>query len=109
MSLLVHSRQSKKPADHARRVIAEVVRGAPEPVLFSCVRLTRHRDPAALYPVVAQADLDLDGRTLRVRAGARTPAAAVDLLAERVRRAQPGSRRRPRGVLPTKRMSLPFG
>ena len=66
--------------DHARRVIHEVIRDAPEPVLFSCIRLLGHR-----APVVAQANLDLAGQTLRVRVEASTQAAAVNLLAEQLR------------------------
>ncbi len=66
-------------------MIGEVIRDTHEPVLFSCVGLTRHRDPAAPYPVVAQANLDLAGRILQVRAGASTPGEAVDLLAEQLR------------------------
>jgi hypothetical protein len=84
--LVVQSRQTRKQADHARRVIGAIVREAREPVLFSCVRLTTHHDPAVLYPVVAQADLEQTGRTLQVRAGARNTAEAVDLLAKRLRR-----------------------
>ena len=78
--LSVRRGQSRRSVDHARRVIHEVVRGAPEPVLFSCVRLCGRR-----APVVAQANLDLAGRTLRVRVEAPTQTAAVNLLAEQLR------------------------
>ncbi len=75
----VRKGRSRKPADHVRRVIGAVIRDAREPVLFSCVRLSRHG-----APVVAQANLDLTGRTVRVGAEAPTPEEAVDLLAERL-------------------------
>ncbi|HEV8558364.1 MAG TPA: hypothetical protein VGR06_18490 [Actinophytocola sp.] len=70
----------RAPADYAHDSIAAVLREAPEPVRFACVRLIRHDGP-----VVAQAKLDLAGRAVQASATAATPCDAVDLLAERLR------------------------
>lgn len=77
--LRVRTGRSRRPADHARRVIGTVIRAAGEPVLFTDIRLTSHR---AL--VLARASLELPGRTLSVRAEASAPGEAVDLLAEQL-------------------------
>jgi hypothetical protein len=77
--LRVRKGQSRRPADHARRVIGAVIRDTREPVLFSSVRLTGHR-----APVVVQANLELTDRMLSGRAEAPTPTEAIDLLAERL-------------------------
>jgi hypothetical protein len=48
-------------ADYARSKIGELGRYTSRPVLQARVKLTRHRDPAVQRPVVAQANLDVDG------------------------------------------------
>ena len=48
--------------DYARRKVAGVLAHTGRPVLHSRVRVTRHGDPARERPVVAQANVDLDGR-----------------------------------------------
>ncbi|UXA08343.1 sigma 54 modulation/S30EA ribosomal C-terminal domain-containing protein [Mycobacterium sp. SMC-2] len=73
-------------AEYARSKIGEVTRYASRPVLHARVRLTRHRDPAVQRPVVAQANLDVDGRPVRAQVQADTVREAVDLLAARLRR-----------------------
>ncbi|KLO39666.1 sigma 54 modulation/S30EA ribosomal C-terminal domain-containing protein [Mycobacterium nebraskense] len=73
-------------AEYARSKISELTRYASRPVLHASVRLTRHRDPAVQRPVVAQANLDVDGRPVRAQVQADTAREAVDLLAARLRR-----------------------
>jgi hypothetical protein len=55
-------------------------------VLLARVKLTRQRDPAVQRPVVAQDNLDVDGRPVRAQVEAETAREAVDLLAARLRR-----------------------
>jgi ribosome-associated translation inhibitor RaiA len=73
-------------ADYARSKIGELGRYTSRPVLHARVKLTRHRDPAVHRPVVAQANLDVDGRPIRAQVQAETAREAVDLLAARLRR-----------------------
>jgi ribosome-associated translation inhibitor RaiA len=73
-------------ADYARGKIGDLGRYTSQPVLHAHVKLSRHRDPAVERPVVAQANLDVDGRLVRVQVGATTAREAIDLLAARLRR-----------------------
>jgi len=73
-------------AEYARSKIGELGRYTSRPVLQAHVKLTRHRDPAVQRPVVAQANLDVDGRLVRAQVQAETAREAVDLLATRLRR-----------------------
>jgi len=73
-------------ADYARSTIGELGRYTRRPVLHARVKLSRHRDPAVQRPVVAQANLDVDGRPVRAQVEAETAREAIDLLAARVRR-----------------------
>ncbi|OBI13088.1 MULTISPECIES: sigma 54 modulation/S30EA ribosomal C-terminal domain-containing protein [unclassified Mycobacterium] len=73
-------------AEYARSKVGELARYASRPVRHARVRLTRHRDPAVQRPVVAQANLDVDGRPVRAQVQADTAREAVDLLAARLRR-----------------------
>jgi ribosome-associated translation inhibitor RaiA len=72
--------------EYARSKIAELTRFAGRPVLHAHVRLTTHRDPAVRRPVVAQANLDVDGRPVRAQVQAENAREAVDLLVARLRR-----------------------
>lgn len=72
-------------ADYARRKIGALLEQAHEPVLFTRVRLTRHRNPAMECPVVAQANLDVNGRLIRAQVAAPTATEAVDALDTRLR------------------------
>lgn len=80
----IHTGPSRHPADHARRGIAAVIRAAPEPVLFAVVRLSTPGDPAARCPIVARANLDLNGTTVRESVTAPTACEAIDLLAAKL-------------------------
>jgi ribosome-associated translation inhibitor RaiA len=73
-------------ADYARSKIGELGRCTSQPVLHAHVKLSRHGDPAVQRPVVAQANLDVDGRPVRAQVEAETVREAIDLLAARVRR-----------------------
>lgn len=73
-------------AEYARAKIGELGRYTSRPVLRARVKLSRHRDPAVPRPVVAQANLDVDGRLVRAQVQAETGGEAVDLLAARLRR-----------------------
>jgi ribosome-associated translation inhibitor RaiA len=70
----------------ARRKIEALVRYVNEPVLHARVRLTESRDPAVARPVVAQGNLDVNGRVLRAQVAAPTAHEAVELLEARLRR-----------------------
>ncbi|MDZ4267707.1 MAG: HPF/RaiA family ribosome-associated protein [Mycobacterium sp.] len=73
-------------ADYARSKIGEVAGFTRRPVLHARVRLTRHTDPAVRHPVVAQANLDVDGRLIRAQVDAATAREAIDKLEARLRR-----------------------
>ena len=70
--------------DYARRKVAGALAHTGRPVLHSRVRVTRHGDPARERPVVAQVNVDLNGRPVRVQVEATTPREAVDLLVDRL-------------------------
>ncbi|MFD7845852.1 HPF/RaiA family ribosome-associated protein [Nocardia sp. NPDC059764] len=72
-------------ADYAREKIGHALIFAPEPVLTARVRLTGHRDPAAVNPIIAQANVNLNGRGVRVQVTAATTREAIDLLEARLK------------------------
>jgi ribosome-associated translation inhibitor RaiA len=72
--------------DYAREKIGKVAHVAHRPVLFAKVKLTRHGDPAVPRPVVAQANLDVNGRLVRAQAEGVSAREAIDRLADRLRR-----------------------
>jgi ribosome-associated translation inhibitor RaiA len=73
-------------ADVVRAKVARVAQHTHAPVMSAWVRLTRHGDPAVPRPVVAQANLDIDGRLVRAQVEATSAHEAVDLLDARLRR-----------------------
>lgn len=73
-------------ADYAREKITRLFGHLSRPVLSARVRVTRHADPAATRPVVAQANVDVNGRLIRAQVAAESAGAAVDLLDDRLRR-----------------------
>jgi ribosome-associated translation inhibitor RaiA len=73
-------------ATYAEAKVRSLGRYAPEPVLHARVRLTVHADPAVANPVIAQGNLDLNGRLLRAQVAAPTASEAVDALHDRLRR-----------------------
>jgi hypothetical protein len=54
-------------ATYAEAKVRSLGRYAPEPVLHARVRLTVHADPAVANPVIAQGNLDLNGRLVRAQ------------------------------------------
>lgn len=72
-------------ADYARNKIGALLHLAHRPVLSARVRVTRHGDPAVPYPVVAQANINVNGRLVRAQAEGETSREAVDRLAARLR------------------------
>lgn len=72
-------------ADYARTKIGGLGRFTRRPVLNARVRLTRHPDPAVERPVVAQANLDVDGRLVRIQVQGVTARDAIDRLEVRLR------------------------
>ncbi|WP_228000262.1 sigma 54 modulation/S30EA ribosomal C-terminal domain-containing protein [Nocardia australiensis] len=71
--------------DYAREKIGHALDYASEPVLLARVRLTAHADPAVENPIVAQANVNMGGRAVRVQVTAATALEAVDLLQTRLR------------------------
>ncbi|OBB78636.1 HPF/RaiA family ribosome-associated protein [Mycobacterium sp. 852014-52144_SCH5372336] len=72
-------------ADYARSKIDDVSRFAHRPLTHAHVKLTRHGDPELERPVIAQANLDVDGRLVRAQASGDTARDAIDRLGERLR------------------------
>jgi ribosome-associated translation inhibitor RaiA len=70
--------------EYARKKVGHVLTHTGRPVLRARVRVTRHGDPARERPIVAQANIDLNGRPVRAQIEAATPREAVDLLADRL-------------------------
>jgi ribosome-associated translation inhibitor RaiA len=71
--------------EYAREKVGTVLHLAPEPVLAARVRLVHHGDPALRHPVVAQANLDVNGQPVRAQAEGATCWEAIDLLQPRLR------------------------
>ncbi|GEM25018.1 hypothetical protein NS2_32570 [Nocardia seriolae NBRC 15557] len=72
-------------AEYARTKIGQALDHAPEPILSARVRLTGHRDPAVVKPIVAQANINMAGRPVRAQVSAASTREAIDLLAARLR------------------------
>lgn len=64
---------------------AALFRFASEPVLAARVTLAVSADPAVPRPAVAQATIDLNGRTIRAQAAAETMRAAIEHMTARLR------------------------
>jgi hypothetical protein len=72
-------------ADYARNKIGELGRLTHKPVLHARVKLSQHGDPAVARRVVAQANLDVDGRLVRAQVEGVTAREAIDRLEARLR------------------------
>jgi ribosome-associated translation inhibitor RaiA len=72
--------------DYARDKIGRLGRYTHQPVLSARVRLTRLADPAVSRPVVAQGNLDINGRLVRAQVAGATAQEAIDRLEARLRR-----------------------
>ncbi|GAT11249.1 HPF/RaiA family ribosome-associated protein [Mycolicibacterium novocastrense] len=73
-------------AEYARTKIADLSRFVHRPLAHAHVKLTRHGDPDTERPVLAQGNLDLNGRLVRAEAEGETARDAIDRLEERLRR-----------------------
>lgn len=81
----VHGAAPAGAAGYARDKISAVIQRTRRPVLDARVRITVQPDPAIPRPVVAGANIDLNGRPVVVRVAAPTAREAVDLLAAKLR------------------------
>lgn len=73
-------------ADRAGKKVARLFGFAHRPVLAASVRLSRHGNPAMDRPVIAQANLDVNGTPLRAQVAAPTAEDAIDRLEAKLRR-----------------------
>ncbi|MFZ2177175.1 MAG: HPF/RaiA family ribosome-associated protein [Rhodococcus sp. (in: high G+C Gram-positive bacteria)] len=71
--------------DYVRYKIGGLGRLAHEPILSARVKVSKHPDPAVERPVVAQANLDVNGRPVRAQVEATNTREAVDRLEARLR------------------------
>lgn len=71
--------------DYARTKISDLGRLTHEPVLDAHVRLSEHGDPAVARRVLAQANLDVNGRLVRAQVEGSTAREAIDQLEARLR------------------------
>jgi ribosome-associated translation inhibitor RaiA len=78
-------RQVRGAEDYARKKIGELGRLTHEPMLHARVRLSEHGDPAVARRVVAQANLDINGRPVRAQVEGVTAEEAIDRLEARLR------------------------
>jgi ribosome-associated translation inhibitor RaiA len=69
----------------AVRQVSSLLRVASEPVLFARVKLTTHADPAVERPAIAQINIDLNGRLVRVQSADETMRAAIEHACDRLR------------------------
>ena len=72
--------------DYARTKIGELGRLTHRPVLRAHVRLSEHGDPAVARRIIAQANLDVNGRLVRAQVEGTTAREAIDRLEARLRR-----------------------
>lgn len=71
--------------EYARNKIRALARLTQQPVLDARVKLSRHEDPAVARPVVAQANLNVNGRPVRAQVEGATAREAIDRLEARLR------------------------
>lgn len=72
--------------EYARTKIGELGHLSHEPVLYAHVKLSEHGDPAVARRVIAQANLDVNGRLVRAHVEGVTAREAIDRLEARLRR-----------------------
>lgn len=85
----VHLRSSgsvpRADLDLAREKVSAALQHAHEPVLFARAKLAVLADPALERPAVAQVNVNLNGRPIRVQAARETLRDAVDEVCDRLR------------------------
>jgi len=72
-------------AEYARTKIGGLGKYAHGPVLYARVRVSAHPEPTTQKRVLAQANLDVDGRMVRAQVQAETAFEAIDLLEAKLR------------------------
>ncbi|TAM67237.1 HPF/RaiA family ribosome-associated protein [Mycobacterium sp.] len=77
--------QLEDAVDYARAKIGELGPLTHKPVLRAVVKLSEHTDRAVPRRVIAQANLDVNGRLIRAQVEATTAREAIDLLQARLR------------------------
>jgi hypothetical protein len=81
-----HGRVAASEVSDAVRRVSSLLRMASEPVLFARVKLTMHADhPAVERPAIAQINVDLNGRLVRVQSADETMRAAIEHACGRLR------------------------
>lgn len=73
-------------AEYLEERVRSVLRFAHRPVLYARARVTRHGNPALAHPVLAQANIDVNGQLVRAQVAGGTAHEAVDLLRDRLQR-----------------------
>lgn len=73
-------------ADYARAKIGKLGRFAHRPVLHASVKLSQLSDPSVERPVIAQGNLDVDGRLVRAQVEGVSAREAIDRLDAALRR-----------------------
>jgi len=80
-----HGRVPDGSRELAAAKVTSLLRLASEPVLSARVTLAVSADPAVPRPAVAQATIDLNGRTVRAQASGQSMRAAIEHMAARLR------------------------
>lgn len=86
-TVIVHARGvAPRARADLERMLGQLARLAPRPLLHARGSLEHLPDPALARPILAKGSLEVGGRLVRARAAAATAAEAVDLLEARLRR-----------------------
>jgi ribosome-associated translation inhibitor RaiA len=80
-----HGRVPESTVSLAVRRISSQLRTASEPVLFARAKLTLHADPAMERPAIAEINVDLNGRLIRVQSADETMRTAIEHACDRLR------------------------
>jgi ribosome-associated translation inhibitor RaiA len=91
VAVVVHGDVWPKHVRYAQHSVAHVIELIDEPRVLARVKLTAADDPARELPAMAEALLEMDGKTVRAHVAGHTMSETVDLLADRLRR-QVGAR-----------------
>ncbi|WP_245568465.1 sigma 54 modulation/S30EA ribosomal C-terminal domain-containing protein [Nocardia concava] len=76
---------SADTTEYLREKVGRALEHLPGPLVSARVRLTRHSDRITAKPVIAQANVSLSGRTVRVQVAAASEREAADLLEARLK------------------------
>lgn len=84
VQMLIRGDVSPEDSEYARTKVTEASGRISEPVSFARVKLTQTADPTARRSALAQVNLEVAGRPVRVHVAAETMREAVDLLLDRL-------------------------